>query len=105
MDGGSIKKKRGRPWKYVSDGSVAGVALSPLQISSLGPFSSEFSSGKQQKPNRMEFKHAKKVGVNPFGDSVGTNFMPHIIIVNAGEVSSRDKILEVVNMHKMSTPL
>ncbi|CAL5192548.1 unnamed protein product [Lathyrus oleraceus] len=85
MDGGAIKKKRGRPRKYGSDGSVSAVALSPLPISSSGPFSSEFSSGKQGKPKGMEFKQSKKVGGDPFGDSVGTNFMPHIITVNAGE--------------------
>ncbi|XP_058739858.1 AT-hook motif nuclear-localized protein 7-like [Vicia villosa] len=85
MDGGTIKKKRGRPRKYGPDGSVSGVALSPLPISSSGPFSNEFSSGKQGRPKGMEFKQAKKVGVDPFGDSVGTNFMPHIITVNAGE--------------------
>ncbi|KAL5058399.1 hypothetical protein RYX36_030003 [Vicia faba] len=111
MDGGGIKKKRGRPRKYGPDGSVAGMALSPLPISSSGPFTNEFLSGKPGKPKGMEFKQAKKVGVDPFGkfvfmplvtlllnlvlliaivvtsagDSVGTNFMPHIITVNAGE--------------------
>ncbi|CAK8567061.1 unnamed protein product [Lathyrus sativus] len=85
MDGGEIKKKRGRPRKYGPDGSVSAMALSPLPISSSGPFSSEFSSGKQGKPKGMEFKQSKKVGVDLFGDSVGTNFMPHIITVNAGE--------------------
>lgn len=85
MDGGTLKKKRGRPRKYGPDGSVTAVALSPLPISSSAPFSNEFSSGKQGKPKGMEFKQSKKAGADPLGDSVGTNFMPHIITVNAGE--------------------
>ncbi|XP_045798623.1 AT-hook motif nuclear-localized protein 7-like [Trifolium pratense] len=85
LDGGTIKKKRGRPRKYGPDGSVAAVALSPLPISSSAAFVNEFSTAKQGKPKGMEFKQSKKGGVDPLGDSVGTNFMPHIITVNAGE--------------------
>ncbi|KAL2330452.1 hypothetical protein Fmac_018033 [Flemingia macrophylla] len=84
LDGTTVKKKRGRPRKYGPDGSVT-MALSPMPISSSAPFSNDFSSGKQRRPRGMEYKLHKKVGVDYFGDSVGTNFMPHIITVNAGE--------------------
>jgi hypothetical protein len=67
LDGGTIKKKRGRPRKYGPDGSVTAVALSPLPISSSAPFVNEFSTAKQGKPKGMEFKQSKKVGVDPLG--------------------------------------
>ncbi|KAJ1414889.1 PPC domain [Sesbania bispinosa] len=84
LDGSAVKKKRGRPRKYGPDGAVT-MALSPLPISSSAPFSNDFSSGKRGKPRAMEYKQSKKVGVDHLGESVGTNFMPHIITVNAGE--------------------
>lgn len=85
LDGTSVKKKRGRPRKYGPDGSVT-MALSPMPISSSAPFSNDFSSsGKRGKPRGMEYKLPKKFGVDQLGDSVGTNFMPHIITVNSGE--------------------
>ncbi|XP_020219451.1 AT-hook motif nuclear-localized protein 1 [Cajanus cajan] len=84
LDGTAVKKKRGRPRKYGPDGSVT-MALSPMPISSSAPFSNDFSSGKRGKPRGMEYKLQKKFGVDHFGDSIGTNFMPHIITVNAGE--------------------
>ncbi|XP_027333674.1 AT-hook motif nuclear-localized protein 7-like [Abrus precatorius] len=86
LDGTSVKKKRGRPRKYGPDGSVT-MALSPMPISSSAPFGNDFSisSGKRGKPRGMEYKMPKKVGVDHLGDSVGTNFMPHIITVNTGE--------------------
>ncbi|XP_061348602.1 AT-hook motif nuclear-localized protein 7-like [Gastrolobium bilobum] len=84
LDGTAVKKKRGRPRKYGQDGSVS-MALSPLPVSSSAPLSNEFSSGKRGRPQGMEYKQPKKVGVDDLGDSVGTNFMPHIINVNAGE--------------------
>ncbi|KAJ1413641.1 hypothetical protein SESBI_19464 [Sesbania bispinosa] len=89
LDGSAVKKKRGRPRKYGPDGSVT-MALSPMPISSSAPPSNDFSSGKRGKPRAMEYKPSKKVGLDHFGDmnacSDGTNFMPHIITVNAGEV-------------------
>ncbi|KAH1235185.1 AT-hook motif nuclear-localized protein 1 [Glycine max] len=85
LDGTAAKKKRGRPRKYGPDG-LNSMALPPIPISSSAPFANEFSSGKQRgKPRAMEYKLPKKVGVDLFGDSVGTNFMPHIITVNTGE--------------------
>ncbi|QHO54514.1 AT-hook motif nuclear-localized protein [Arachis hypogaea] len=66
IDGSMLKKKRGRPRKYGPDGSVT-MALSPLPLSSSGPHSNDFSSGEY----------------NACAD--GTNFLPHIITVNAGE--------------------
>ncbi|XP_061371041.1 AT-hook motif nuclear-localized protein 1-like [Gastrolobium bilobum] len=90
LDGTAVKKKRGRPRKYGPDGSVT-MALSPLPISSSAPPSNDFSTGKRGKPRGMEYKQSKKVGLDHhnLGDltacSDGTNFMPHIITVNAGE--------------------
>ncbi|KAK7294939.1 hypothetical protein RJT34_17838 [Clitoria ternatea] len=87
LDGTSVKKKRGRPRKYGPDGSVANaMALSPMPISSSAPFSNDFSSGKRGKQRgMMDYKVPKKVGVDHLGESIGTNFMPHIITVNTGE--------------------
>ncbi|CAJ1814450.1 unnamed protein product [Sphenostylis stenocarpa] len=84
LDGASIKKKRGRPRKYGPDGLVS-MALSPMPISSSAPFSNEFSSGKRGRARGMEYKLAKKFGMDPLGGSDGTSFMPHIITVNSGE--------------------
>ncbi|KAG5053780.1 hypothetical protein GLYMA_03G023500v4 [Glycine max] len=85
---GTVKKKRGRPRKYGPDGSVT-MALSPMPISSSAPPSNDFSSGKRGKMRGMDYKPSKKVGLDYIGDlnvcSDGTNFMPHIITVNAGE--------------------
>ncbi|XP_030489821.2 AT-hook motif nuclear-localized protein 1 [Cannabis sativa] len=83
------KKKRGRPRKYGPDGTVT-MALSPMPISSSAPPSGDFSSGKRGKAKSGEYKQHKKLGVEHFGgewntSSLGTNFMPHIITVNAGE--------------------
>ncbi|XP_019443920.1 PREDICTED: AT-hook motif nuclear-localized protein 1-like isoform X2 [Lupinus angustifolius] len=66
LDGTAVKKKRGRPRKYGPDGSVNGTALSPMPISSSGDF-------------------------NAYSGS--TNFMTHIITVNAG----KDITMEVIS--------
>ncbi|KAI3727535.1 hypothetical protein L6452_16151 [Arctium lappa] len=90
----SMKKKRGRPRKYGPDGSVT-KSLSPKPISSAGSSPViDFSSGKRGKL-RPPFagKHhqdsSSKIGLESLGDwfscSVGANFTPHIINVNAGE--------------------
>lgn len=88
LDGTAVKKKRGRPRKYGPDGSVT-MALSPMPISSSAPPSNDYSSGKPGKMRGMGYKQSKKVALDYLGDlnacSVGTNFMPHIITVNAGE--------------------
>ncbi|WOG81668.1 hypothetical protein DCAR_0100819 [Daucus carota subsp. sativus] len=87
-----VKKKRGRPRKYGPDGSVT-KALSPKPISSAAPpsvidFSAEKPKGKI-KPAGSANKHFAKMGMESLGDwvscSVGGNFTPHIITVNAGE--------------------
>ncbi|OIW18998.1 hypothetical protein TanjilG_20271 [Lupinus angustifolius] len=89
LDGTAVKKKRGRPRKYGPDGSVNTMALSAMPISSSGPHSNDFSSGKRGKLCGMEYKQSKKFGLDRLGDfngcSDGTNFMPHFITVNAGE--------------------
>ncbi|GFZ06949.1 AT-hook motif nuclear-localized protein 1 [Actinidia rufa] len=89
----AVKKKRGRPRKYGPDGSVAKV-LSPKPISSSAPSPViDFSAGKpvkvrqvgptvkQQQQHRMELDNLGEW----VSCSVGTNFTPHIITVNAGE--------------------
>ncbi|CAH8296339.1 unnamed protein product [Eruca vesicaria subsp. sativa] len=99
ISGLPMKKKRGRPRKYGPDGTVA--ALSPKPISS-APASShphpasshviDFSASEKRgkvKPtnsfNRTKIHHQ----VENLGEwvpcSVGGNFTPHVITVNAGE--------------------
>lgn len=86
------KKKRGRPRKYGPDGSVT-KALSPKPISSSAPPPViDFSSGKKGKvrPAGSASKHHQpKMEMENLGEwvscSVGANFTPHIITVNAGE--------------------
>ncbi|KAJ7952431.1 AT-hook motif nuclear-localized protein [Quillaja saponaria] len=84
-----VKKKRGRPRKYGPDGSVS-MALSPKPISSSAPppvidFSTE-KRGKVRPPSSVS---KAKFEVENIGEwvacSVGANFTPHIITVNAGE--------------------
>ncbi|XP_076954122.1 AT-hook motif nuclear-localized protein 1-like [Bidens hawaiensis] len=88
----SMKKKRGRPRKYGPDGSVTQAALlSPKPISSAAGTSPviDFSAGKRGKVRLPSAgKQSPKMGVESLGDlfsSVGANFTPHIINVNAGE--------------------
>ncbi|GFZ01223.1 AT-hook motif nuclear-localized protein 1 [Actinidia rufa] len=88
-----LKKKRGRPRKYGPDGSATKV-LSPKPISSAAPspvidFSADKRAKvrpvgptvKQQQQHRMELENSGEW----VSCSVGTNFTPHIITVNAGE--------------------
>ncbi|KAL3610017.1 hypothetical protein D5086_001037 [Populus alba] len=83
------KKKRGRPRKYGPDGSVT-VTLSPKPISSAAPALLppviDFSAGKQKKIKPVS---KAKYELENLGEwvacSVGANFTPHIITVNAGE--------------------
>ncbi|GMH26623.1 hypothetical protein Nepgr_028466 [Nepenthes gracilis] len=91
--GSALKKKRGRPRKYAPDGSVT-MALSSKSISSsASPLLIDFSDEKQPKVHRPAgsvIKHKKpKFEVENLGEwvscSVGANFTPHIITVNAGE--------------------
>ncbi|KAJ1379491.1 PPC domain [Sesbania bispinosa] len=67
------KKKRGRPRKYGPDGRVMSgtvTALSPMPISSSIPLTGEFSA----------WKRGEGIAY-----SVGANFTPHVLTVNAGE--------------------
>ncbi|PKI56170.1 hypothetical protein CRG98_023438 [Punica granatum] len=83
-----VKKKRGRPRKYRPDGSVP-AALSPRPISSAPPPVIDFSSQKRGKVKTAGSVSKPKFEVENLGEwvacSVGANFTPHIITVNAGE--------------------
>ncbi|XP_018452758.2 AT-hook motif nuclear-localized protein 1 isoform X1 [Raphanus sativus] len=99
ISGVPMKKKRGRPRKYGPDGAVA--ALSPKPISSAPapshppPASShviDFSASEKRgkmKPtnsfNRTKFHHQVENLGERVPCSVGGNFTPHVIAVNAGE--------------------
>ncbi|XVF51624.1 hypothetical protein PTKIN_Ptkin04bG0199300 [Pterospermum kingtungense] len=84
------KKKRGRPRKYGPDGSVT-KALSPKPISTAAPPPViDFSAGKRGKVKSPTSSFPKaKFELENIGEwvacSVGANFTPHIITVNAGE--------------------
>ncbi|KAK7344070.1 hypothetical protein VNO77_13313 [Canavalia gladiata] len=89
-----MKKKRGRPRKYGPDGKVAfGALLSPMPISSSIPLTGEFSAWKRGrgKPIDSIKKSSYKFEVESTGPgegiaySVGANFTPHVLTVNAGE--------------------
>ncbi|KAJ4843350.1 hypothetical protein Tsubulata_038462 [Turnera subulata] len=90
LTGTTEKKKRGRPRKYLPDGTVA-RALSVVPISSSVPPGGDYSAGKMEKPwpGSFEKKKYKKMGMENSGEwasgSFGTNFTPHIITVNTGE--------------------
>ncbi|XP_022738581.1 AT-hook motif nuclear-localized protein 1-like [Durio zibethinus] len=84
-----VKKKRGRPRKYGPEGSVT-MALSPKPISTAAPPSViDFSAGKRGKVKSPTFVSKAKYELENLGEwvacSVGANFTPHIITVNAGE--------------------
>ncbi|GMI75858.1 AT-hook motif nuclear-localized protein 1 [Hibiscus trionum] len=95
LTGSTEKKKRGRPRKYGADGTMA-RALSPMPISSsVPPVAGEFSSGGKHGRGRgssYQIKHHKGMDMENLGDlagtSAGTNFAPHIITVDPGEVIS-----------------
>ncbi|XP_054812133.1 AT-hook motif nuclear-localized protein 6-like [Prosopis cineraria] len=86
-----VKKKRGRPRKYGPDGKLA-LALSPMPISSSIPLTGDFSLWKRGRGRPVESvkKSFKYEFESPGpGDgiaySVGANFTPHVLTVNAGE--------------------
>ncbi|GAV70362.1 DUF296 domain-containing protein [Cephalotus follicularis] len=84
-----VKKKRGRPRKYGPDGSVART-LYPKPISSAGPSPViDFSAEKKGKVKPTSSVSKTKFELENLGEwvacSVGANFTPHIITVNAGE--------------------
>ncbi|XP_054786430.1 AT-hook motif nuclear-localized protein 3 [Prosopis cineraria] len=89
--GTNVKKKRGRPRKYGPDGMA--LALSPMPISSSIPLTGDFSGWKRGRGRSVESmkKSFNKCDLESSGPgnglaySVGANFTPHILIVNAGE--------------------
>ncbi|KAL0310473.1 UNVERIFIED_CONTAM: AT-hook motif nuclear-localized protein 1, partial [Sesamum calycinum] len=89
----TLKKKRGRPRKYGPDGSVA-MALSPKPLSSSAPppvidFSAVEKRGKVRPVGSAAKLQQPRMETESLGEwvscSVGANFTPHIITVNAGE--------------------
>ncbi|KAD6796364.1 hypothetical protein R6Q59_019846 [Mikania micrantha] len=84
-----FKKKRGRPRKYGPDGKPM-VALSPMPISASIPLTGDYPGWKhsQSKP-LTSIKRKQKLEfcppVNQVAYAVGTNFTPHVLIVNSGE--------------------
>ncbi|KHG15595.1 Putative DNA-binding ESCAROLA -like protein [Gossypium arboreum] len=89
VPGMPLKKKRGRPRKYGPDGSVT-MALSPKPISTAAPPPViDFSAGKRAKVKSPMSFPKTKYELENLGEwvacSVGGNFAPHIITVNAGE--------------------
>ncbi|KAL2235889.1 UNVERIFIED_CONTAM: AT-hook motif nuclear-localized protein 1 [Sesamum indicum] len=89
----TLKKKRGRPRKYGPDGSVA-MALSPKPLSSSAPppvidFSAVEKRGKVRPVGAAVKLQQSRMETESLGEwvscSVGANFTPHIITVNAGE--------------------
>ncbi|XWS38485.1 hypothetical protein CRYUN_Cryun19dG0135200 [Craigia yunnanensis] len=89
VPGMPVKKKRGRPRKYGPDGSVT-KALSPKPISTAAPSPViDFSAGKRGKVKSPTSVSKAKYELENLGEwvacSVGANFTPHIITVNAGE--------------------
>ncbi|CAA2968818.1 Hypothetical predicted protein [Olea europaea subsp. europaea] len=81
------KKKRGRPRKYVPDGSAT-KPLSPKPISSSAPTPMiDFSAA--DKPGKVRLAQHTRMEQENLGEwvscTVGANFIPHIITVNAGE--------------------
>ncbi|KAK4283202.1 hypothetical protein QN277_000178 [Acacia crassicarpa] len=90
--GTNVKKKRGRPRKYGPDGSMA-LALSPMPISSSIPLTGDFSGWKRGRGRSVESmkktynknEYESSGPGNGLAYSVGANFTPHILTVNAGE--------------------
>ncbi|KAI4311679.1 hypothetical protein MLD38_036556 [Melastoma candidum] len=98
------KKKRGRPRKYGPDGSVT-AALSPRPISSSAPVPPviDFSAPKRGKVKLAAGTFGKTgFHVDNLGDwvacTVGANFTPHIITVNAGE----DVTMKIISFSQQS---
>ncbi|GAB2224566.1 hypothetical protein Droror1_Dr00005328 [Drosera rotundifolia] len=89
----AVKKKRGRPRKYAPDGSL-NIALSPKPISSASPVIDFTASCEKlpkvfRPPGGAVRPHKSKDQFEGLGElvscSIGANFTPHIITVNAGE--------------------
>ncbi|XP_051142844.1 AT-hook motif nuclear-localized protein 6 [Andrographis paniculata] len=82
-----MKKKRGRPRKYATDGAI--VALSPMPISASIPFTGDYSwkqgaarsADSSKKKHKLDFGSAGQMSAYP----TGGNFTPHMITINSGE--------------------
>ncbi|XP_042512708.1 AT-hook motif nuclear-localized protein 1-like isoform X2 [Macadamia integrifolia] len=96
----TVKKKRGRPRKYGTEGTVS-LALSPMPISSSAPApqpppppqsTGEFSGSNKRgrgRPGLMKQLQHQRMEMENKGEwvscSVGANFTPHVITVATGE--------------------
>ncbi|KAL7146471.1 hypothetical protein ABFS83_06G043100 [Erythranthe nasuta] len=86
-----VRKKRGRPRKYATDGSI--VALSPMPISASIPLTGDYSPWKHGAPAARPVDSFKKKHKLEFASQgraaesvpVGGSFTPHMITVNTGE--------------------
>ncbi|CAN1842661.1 AT-hook motif nuclear-localized protein 3 [Linum perenne] len=94
------KKKRGRPRKYGPDGKLT-TALSPTPISAAVPISRDWKRGSRgrglhsvKKQHRTQYE---TLG-NGVAYSVGANFTPHVISVNAGE----DVMMKIMSFSQQS---
>ncbi|KAL2516818.1 AT-hook motif nuclear-localized protein 1 [Abeliophyllum distichum] len=90
------KKKRGRPRKYAPDGSAT-KPLSPKPISSSAPPPPMIDFSAAEKRGKVRPAQHSRMEPESLGEwvscSVGANFIPHIITVNAGE----DVMMKVIS--------
>ncbi|KAL9240398.1 hypothetical protein vseg_014623 [Gypsophila vaccaria] len=98
-------KKKGRPRKY-GPGGPPKPTLSPMPISAAIPLTGgDFSGWKQPsaRPVGQVVKKAHHVEVQNLGDrpsySVGSNFTPHLLTVNAGE----DVSLKIISFSRQES--
>ncbi|XP_052172068.1 AT-hook motif nuclear-localized protein 7-like [Diospyros lotus] len=85
----SVKKKRGRPRKYDSDGNLRVPYVSttpPPPGFTFSPPSSEFSSkrGRGRPPGSGNWQLLASLG-ELFANTAGGDFTPHVVTVNTGE--------------------
>ncbi|CAN1842660.1 AT-hook motif nuclear-localized protein 3 [Linum perenne] len=94
------KKKRGRPRKYGPDGKLT-TALSPTPISAAVPISRDYSSpspASWKRGSRGRGLHSVKKQHRTQYETLGANFTPHVISVNAGE----DVMMKIMSFSQQS---
>ncbi|KAH7438357.1 hypothetical protein KP509_04G012000 [Ceratopteris richardii] len=84
----SMKKKRGRPRKYGSDGSLA-LTVAPISSFSPSPSSPSHKRGRGRPPGSGKNQQLAALGELMLG-SIGAGFTPHAITIATGEdIASR----------------